>query len=318
MMRRGRETRKPIALGIDIGGTYIKTIALDAWGRVCYRKLSKSIVERGPTAVLSDVTRIVELATSETRKKGYRISGVGVCICGPVDPELGRMIQSPILPGWKNVPVKEVLTRSTGQSIVVENDANAAVLGEWWMGAGRRMPIVAGLTLGTGVGGGLVVDGEIYRGSSGFGGEFGHISVADAPSCPCGGVGCLGRVASATATLQRFRERRRANRPEVTDMRELNRLSRGGDRVARASLAESTTYIANAIVTLLNCLNPDVFVLAGGMATSVTGLVAGVRKHVRTATFPAVYRTARIVRATLGLESGCFGVAYRTFETGGQ
>jgi glucokinase len=194
-----------VVLGIDFGATNLKALLLDPTGRVRARYSEPSEPAQGPVATLGRVIALVRRAREKSLLEGFRLEGVGVGVCGPVDHRAGELVESPVLPGWHPVRVQEVIAHATGLPVHVDNDANLAVLGEWWLGAGNRSSVVAGLTLGTGIGGGLVIDGRVFRGSIGFGAEFGHVQVADSPACPCGGTGCLGRVASGTATLERYR-----------------------------------------------------------------------------------------------------------------
>lgn len=265
---------------------------------------------RGPEATLKSIVDVVRHARKDADSAGLQLTDIGIGVCGPVNHIKGEIVESPLLPGWKSVPVRDVIQEGTELPVRLDNDANLAVLGEWWLGAGARSTVVAGLTLGTGVGGGLIMNGRIYRGAFGFGAEFGHISVAPDPPCPCGGRGCLGRVASATDTLLRYRELAGIKATPVKDLLELRKLAENKDHLAIESIAVSADYLAKAILILIYCLNPDVFVLAGGMALLGNILLDPIRESIRSSTFKIVGESTRIVAAALGLYSGCFGSSW--------
>ncbi len=287
-------------LGIDLGGTYIKAVVASSDGRVHHRLMEPSAVADGPESTIEtliDIARSIEVAHS--------FDAIGLGICGPVDHTAGLLVESPILPGWSNVPVVDAIQEKIEMPVHLENDASCAMLGEWWLGAGERKSIIAGLTLGTGIGGGLVLDGTIFRGATGWGAEFGHISLAPEPPCPCGGHGCLNQLASVTATLARYRE---LAGDDIENFEELLGRSQSGDAHATNALATSVAYLVRAIRSLVNVLNPDVFVLAGGMAQWGDSLVEAVQRSLAGTTFSGPDRTP-IRSARLGLFSGALGAA---------
>ena len=287
-------------LGIDLGATNIKAVVASPAGNVCHREVRPSDVAEGPEATLR---RVVELAREMRAAQPFGAMGIGVC--GPVDAEAGLLHESPVLPGWSNVPVVDVIAEQIDLPVYLENDASCAILGEWWLGAGGRERVVAGVTLGTGIGGGLVLDGAVYRGGTGWGGEFGHVSVASEPLCPCGGRGCLGRLASATATVARYRE---LGGGDVDGTHELVLRAERGDAHAAAALTETVDHLTRAVRILVNVLNPDVFVLAGGMALWGDPLVHAVQRGLDGTTFSGLDRTP-VRAAQLGHYSGALGAA---------
>ena len=287
-------------LGIDIGGSLIKAIVSSPDGTVRERAVEPSPVAEGPEPTLE---RVVELARRLRDVHPFRCVGLG--ICGPVDHANGGVSSSPILPGWGDVALVKPLVDRLEMPVCLENDAACAILGEWWLGSGEGRPIVAGLTLGTGIGGGLVIEGDIYRGSGSWGAEFGHVAVADGPPCPCGGSGCVNELASVTATLKRYRQ---LSGVEIDDFEELLRRSGSGQDDASEALRVSVDYLSRAVRTLLNALNPDVFVLAGGMAQWGDSLRQAVQSQIQGTTFAGLDRTPIHV-ARLGLFSGATGAA---------
>jgi glucokinase len=285
-------------VGVDFGATNLKAVVATPDGAVVDRHVEPSFVHEGPKSTLRRIGAVV------TRfQRRWRVARVGIAVCGPVDRASGALVESPVLPGWRDVPVVAALRESLGPDVVMDNDGNLAILGEWWLGAGERSGIVAGLTLGTGIGGGLIVGGRVFRGATGWAGEFGHIAVADGPRCPCGGQGCLGVLASATATLLRYRSR---TGREVAGTAELVRIADGGDADAVAALSETVGHLAHGVRVLVNTLNPHVVVLAGGMAGWGVRLADAVGDGLRATTFAGV-DTTPVRTARLGMFSGALG-----------
>jgi glucokinase len=287
-------------LGIDLGGTMIKAVVCGPEGDVRDAVSELSRVGDGPQPTLR---RLIKLA--QRMRDAHPVESVGLGICGPVDHENGVVVDSPILPGWHDVAIAEPLAKSIGLPVRLENDAACAMLGEWWQGAGAREALVAGLTVGTGIGGGLVIEGEIYRGSSLWGAEFGHIAVADGPQCPCGGHGCVTQVASITATLDRYEH---SGGGRIDTFAELLNRRESGERLAYEALDLSIDHIADAVRVLLNALNPSSVVLAGGMAQWGEPLAEEVTRRIKTSTFRGLDDTP-VRAAELGLYSGAIGAA---------
>lgn len=296
-------------IGMDFGATNLKLLVVDEKGQVHHRCVIPSRVHEGPRRTLKRVVEIIGSTERKAKLAGLSVTDVGIGVCAPVDQLTGSIPESPVLPGWKKVPMKEVIQSRSGLRVHMDNDANLAVLGEWWQGVAKKGRVVAGITLGTGIGGGLVIDGRVYRGANGFAAEFGHISVASAPPCPCGGYGCLGRLASITDTLDRYRTLADDRAAIVNNIDELGELAKRGDPFAKESIRVSSEYVARVTLILVNSLNPDIFVLAGGMASLGSALLRPIRRFIKTSTFPLVAASTRIVTAKLGIYSGCFGSA---------
>ena len=305
----GMEPKRAV-LGVDFGASNLKALLVDSDARVYERFIEPSEPELGPEHVLKRIVALVNRARRIASTAGLPLTDVGIGVCAPVNHSKGELVESALLPGWRDVPVKAAVERETGLRVCLDNDANAAILGEWWQGAGERCAIVAGLTLGTGIGGGLIINGRVYRGGWGFGGEFGHISVASEPDCRCGGKGCLGRLASATDTLRRYYKLAGEDAVQVEGMRGLARIAGMGDKAAQQSIAVSADYLAKGILILVNVLNPDVFVLAGGMSLAGDMLLNPISDYIRSSTFKTLGENTRICAARLDLYSGCYGSAW--------
>jgi glucokinase len=309
-LKMSKDDPRLAVLGVDFGATNLKALIVNENGRKIEECLEPSEPERGPENTLGRIIDLINRARQKALSANYRIIRVGMGVCGPVDPSTGELVESPVLPGWKHVPVARTVEAAIGIPFYIDNDANVAILGEWWQGCGKRTPVVAGLTIGTGVGGGLVINGQIYRGAMGFGGEFGHIQVAKEPPCPCGGRGCLGRVASATATIARYLELSGAKASPVNGMQDVGRLAEAGDGAAIEAIAVSANYLAKAALCLVNFLNPNVLVFTGGMALLGKMLLDPIRDTIRTSTFKMVRENTQIACGSLDIYSGCFGAAW--------
>jgi glucokinase len=308
-----KDDHRPAFLGVDFGATNLKALIVNENGRIIEKYLEPSEPARGPEKTLARIIELVNRARQMALSANYRIIRVGMGVCGPVDHSSGELVESPVLPGWRHIPIAQTVEEALDIPFYIENDANAAILGEWWQGCGQRKAVVAGLTLGTGVGGGLVINGRIYRGAMGFGGEFGHIQVAEEPPCPCGNRGCLGRVASASATMARYLELSGTAVAPLNGMRDVGKLAQKGDRAAIEAIAVSADYLAKAALSLVNFLNPDVLVFTGGMALLGKTLLTPIRNKIRTSTFKMVSENTQIACGSLDIYSGCFGAACLAF-----
>ncbi|HZN63346.1 MAG TPA: ROK family protein [Planctomycetota bacterium] len=282
----------PLLLGIDLGGTAVKLGICDERGRV---KDSASIPTRarlGPRAVVDD------MAAAARRLKGFAAArSVGIGAPGPLDVRRTRVLVAPNL-GWKDVPLPRLLSRALGRPVRLENDANCAAVAEAQAGAGRGASSLALYTLGTGVGGGLVVDGRLWAGAAGGAGEFGHMTIDPrGPACPCGRRGCLEALASATAVA------RAAGAPDArTAFAMKSARARKAVRIAAEALGSGIAMVFNAI-------QPERFVLAGGMALAGPGFLTAVRRAAADRIFAAYRRNLDIVLATLGTDAGWIGAA---------
>ncbi|MBK5232281.1 MAG: ROK family protein [Thermoleophilia bacterium] len=290
-----------MVLGVDLGGTNLKAAVVEPDGRIVATSSEPSLVAEGPEAAVARMAALVEKMRQE-----HDFGAVGAAICAPIEKETGRIAKSASLPGWIDVPVRDLLEQHLAMPVTLENDAASAILAEWWLGAGESKPVVAGLTLGTGVGGGLVIDGRIYSGSDGLAGEFGHISLADGPECPCGSSGCLGRLAGGTATGARY-QLLSGEEPVRTD--EIIRRAANGDTAAQEALETTVGYLVRGVRTLVNLLNPDVFVLCGGLSCGWGDpLAEAIQAGLKGSTFPGLDETP-IRISELGAFAGAIGAA---------
>ncbi|MFI5231670.1 MAG: ROK family protein [Gemmatimonadales bacterium] len=320
--------RTRYVLGVDLGGTKISVGAMTADGtRQLGQRTEPTLAAEGADAVVGRIASLIEATvaavTKETGATREDILGVGIGSPGPLDRERGLVITTPNL-GWHNFPLRDRVADATGLRATLDNDANCATLGEWWIGAARGGRNVVGMTIGTGIGGGLILEGKLYHGSSDMAGEIGHTSIdSTGRRCKCGNYGCLEAYASGPATADRAREALAGGEQSMLiamaggDLSTLTAhhvydAALQGDRVAQEIVRETARFIGAGIANLLNIFNPDVVVLAGGVAEAGEELFAPVRMEVRRRAFKPAVEACRIVPGALHGAAGVIG-AVATF-----
>jgi glucokinase len=316
-------------VGVDLGGTNIVAAALPEDGSATHgfrSDLTRSA--EGANAVVDRIVTMIDTVIEETiRATGAKRSdfaGVGVGAPGPLDRELGIVITTPNL-GWTNFPLRDVIGERVGLHATLDNDANCATLGEWWLGAARGGRNVVGMTIGTGIGGGLILNGQLYHGSSDVAGEIGHSTIdITGRRCKCGNYGCLEAYASGPSIADRAREALGSDTDSLLYTLvhgELQRLTaaivyeaaRKGDEVGIEVVRETARFLGAGIANLLNIFNPDVVVLAGGVTQAGDTLFAPLRREVRKRAFPTAVEGCRIVPGSLPGTAGIVG-AVATFK----
>jgi glucokinase len=297
-----------LALGVDIGGTKVLTALVDEEGHVRREWRTPTDAARGGPAVMAGVEEALRGILAEL-PADERPEGVGVCAAGQVDVHEGRVVwASPNIPEWTGTPIKARLEGALGLPVTVDNDANAAAYGEWWAGAGKGAGDAVLLTVGTGVGGGIVLGGKVWRGGRFRGGEIGHmILVADGVPCNCGQRGCLEVYASGTAIARLAREHMPGWEGAAPDVFEL---AAQGEAEADFVLANAARNLALGIVSLTSILDPDRFIIGGGVASAPT-YMHRVRAALLdpTVTGDRPFDPQRVVPATLGVAAGVVGAA---------
>ncbi len=290
--------------GIDLGGTNIKAGLVDEEGRLLRQVSIPTEAAEGRERILQNMVRAFREAIGEISPS--QIEAVGVGSPGPLDHRRGIVFRSPNLAGWENVPLADEMRRRTGVVTFVENDANAAMWGEFTAGKAKGCNSAIQLTLGTGIGGGMVIDGRLWRGASGAAPEVGHMTILpDGPRCNCGNRGCLEVLASATATAKRYRE---ATGTDIS-CREIHERAANGDETALEVLEETGRYLGIGIATLVNVINPDIVVLSGGLSFAADILIPAVWVEVRERAFEVMQEQLRIETAALQNEAGIVGAA---------
>jgi glucokinase len=294
------------SIGIDLGGTNLRAAAIDRSGKMLRKIAGSTDLAEGREAVVADMVAAIRKLREEIGAGS--LAGVGVGVPGFIISEKGIITDSPNLPGFVNFPIRDEIERQLGAPVILENDANAAALGEKWMGAGREYNELALLTLGTGIGGGIIIGGRVLHGFVGMAGEMGHTTVAPTGNpCGCGNQGCLEKHASATAVIAMARM---MGLGENLTSEEVYQLAAGGNEKAIAIFKVMGQALGTALASLVNILNFPLYLLSGGMLPAWDLFAPTMLAECRRRSF--VYRNTdtRIEKAILGNEAGLYGAAY--------
>ena len=309
-------------VGIDLGGTNIKGGVVDRSGKVLRFDSIETEGERGRDHVLDRIALLVGKVRDAAGLAPDSLAGVGIGSPGPLNIKQGLIYSAPNLPGWENLPLAAEVQRRCGYPVVIENDANAASLAEAIAGAGKGTNCMIMLTLGTGIGGGIVLGGRVWHGADDIAAELGHVSIChDGVRCNCGVQGCVEAYASAPATVRRAREAlaggakstlsKKADKLTCEDVFKAAAL---GDEVAQRVVADTITYLAVAIGSLINIFNPDMIVLFGGMTNARDQLFVPLRREVAKRCFPIGAQRCQIVHSELGEHAGVIGAAFAAMQ----
>jgi len=312
---------KDLFIGIDLGGTKIITALVDTEGQIIFRDYRETEAARGPAAVMA---RMIDAASRVMNGGGVaaaQISAVGVAAPGPIDARSGIVTTPPNLPGWKDMPLRQLIQDELGLPTALENDANAAALAEHRFGAGVGTKHMIYVTASTGIGGGFILNGELYNGATGGAGEIGHMTILpQGPHCGCGNRGCLEALASGRAIARDARERVKCGVPTlIADLAEgdLERISAKlvaqaaaqGDMEAQEILDEAMTYLGVGMANLVNLFNPELIVIGGGLTKMGARLFDPVRRIIDRRAFRTAAQVVKIVPAQLGDDVGVLGAA---------
>lgn len=307
--------------GVDLGGTNIVvgTLAIDGSEFVGH-VTRPTEADRGADAVIH---RMLEMIAESRQASPGEVVGIGVGAPGPIHRETGIVRIAPNL-RWRDVPLAPRLAEVTGLPVTLNNDASCAVLGEWWHGAGRGSRHLIGLTVGTGIGGGIVINGELWHGASDLAGEFGHMTIdSTGRRCSCGNYGCLEAYASGPNIAQRAVESLEAGAesriPSYVDGN-LSRLTAevvyeaagDGDEVAREVVRETARFLGIGVANLVNIFNPDIVLVMGGVTRAGDRLFQPLKTEVQRRAFRAASEVCRILPGELPGTAGVYG-AVRTF-----
>jgi glucokinase len=313
-------------LGIDIGGTNLVVGAVAEDGSALHALRSEPTrSEEGSDAVLHRLGAMGRAVMDETRKTvpGAEFAGVGAGAPGPLDTRRGVVLLTPNL-GWVNLPLRQLLQDTLGVPARIDNDANCAVLGEWWRGAARGAKQVIGITIGTGIGGGIIVDGRLYHGASDCAGEIGHTTVeVNGRRCKCGNYGCLEAYASGPAIARRAVEAIEAGQTsklpgyvdgalEKITAQTVYQAAHDGDELAEEVVGDTAKFLGAGIANMINIFNPEIVVVFGGVTLAGERLFGPLRREVAKRAFKPAVAVCRIVPAELTGTAGVYGAA-RTF-----
>jgi glucokinase len=330
------------AIGVDLGGTNLRIAVVDSNGKVLEKSTTSTEVARGREQVIDEMCASIQQAVTKFRGGGD-LAGIGIGVPGIIELQTGMLHESPNLPGWEDYPVRDEIERRLRTTVVLENDANAAALGEKWLGAAAGVDDMCMLTLGTGVGGGLVLNGRVWHGMIGMAGEIGHVNVEpDGPPCKCGSRGCLEQLASATAVKRMAVEAvatgkapelaRAMNESPEFSSKVVHLMAMQGDEPAREIFRRVGDALGIVLADLVNIFNLPMYVIGGGAASAwdafAPTMLDRLRKnsYVYVATAPVentpgvegtrvpdealpARRTTIITRALLGSDAGLVGAA---------
>jgi len=294
-------------LGIDLGGTNARFGLVTGEGTILKRGRFPIRSERGVEPILEDlISRIKDLLSGLAEEE--RPAGMAVGVAGRVLPDKGTLVSSPNLPGWLNVPLRRRLEEALGLEVCLENDADLYALGEWSAGAGRGLNNLVVLTLGTGVGGGLILEGRLWEGVFGTAAEAGHIVIEpEGRLCACGGRGCLETIASATAMARTAREWIKEGKPcayrgrlEELTPADLFDLARSGDRLARETFARAGWALGIALTGIFNLLGLQGAVIGGGAAAAYEFIYPKMYEEFAGRVFAVDPESVRLIPAALG------------------
>jgi glucokinase len=310
-------------IGIDIGGTNIKGILANREGDILnYKKISTG---KSQNEIEDNICEIIHLLPSKDSANVKGIKAVGIGAAGSINKEKGRIITSPNIRYWENYPIVKRIEKKIGIRVILENDATAAVIGEWWKGHGRRFKNWFMLTLGTGIGGGAIIDNKLYTGQSGSSMEFGHTSIDyRGKKCTCGNVGCLEQYSSATA-LVKFTRRDLKKFPgsSINSRKKNEKLTAQliyeealkGDEFSILIFRKVATYLGIGIANLVNIFNPEAVILAGGLSRAHRFLIPVVKETVTARALPGLKERVKYLVIKDEEKSPALGAAKLAIDT---
>ena len=310
------------AIGVDLGGHSIKLAVVDEVGTVRLRETAPTCADEGKDASVARIVRSVKAFLAQAEAICDAPIGVGIGAPGLIDVETGMVRFSPNLPGWLDVPIREIIEEATRLPAGLGNDANVVAMAENAFGAGKEFQDFICATLGTGIGGAIVVGGNVGTGADGTAGEIGHTTVdPDGPLCNCGNHGCLERfvgikyiVARALSKLESGTQESRL--PKMVDGQLENltpkiiaQAAEQGDSLAREVFEETGMYLGIAFANLVNILNPEAIVLGGGVSNAGELIFGPIRETIQRRAMIVPRKTVQVVRATLGHDAGIIGAS---------
>ncbi len=309
-----------IGLAADLGGTNLRMAAIEINGNVCHRlKIETPKAERAEE-IVRVIVESAQTCRDAVKEKG-KISGFGLAVAGTVNPLNGVISNAPNVPCLEGFPLPDILSRELDLPVILENDANAAAVGENWLGASKDFQNSICVTLGTGVGGGIIIDGKVLRGADGTAAEIGHICVEPfgAP-CGCGSLGCVEQYSSAQAIVRLTRElESQYPKSDLTEKYNLTALEiyeagKDGDELALEVFRRQGFYLGIALADLINILNPDVIVMGGGAAAGWDLFMPHARAQIRLRAYRQPAERVKLVTAACGDDAGILGAAKLVFE----
>ena len=316
---------KPYIIGVDIGGTKIATGMITNKGKLKKKVILPTLADQGFETSIKQVYSSIEGLLKLTGVRKRDIAGIGVCAPGPMDPIKGVVHNPPNLRGWREVPLKKLITKKFKLETKLENDANAAGMAEVIWGGAKGYEQVFYVTVSTGIGTAVIVDGKIYHGKNGMAGEGGHVTIdynATDAVCACGKIGCIEALASGPGTVRRLRRKLETSRslktrilemvggdPAKITMMTIEEAAKQGDELAIEAVKEEGRLLGIWLGSMINVLDPEVIVIGGGVSLVGKSLFDEIRKHTYLHTINIFARSTPIVQARLKNDVGIFGAA---------
>ncbi len=319
-MRESKKQGLPV-LAVDLGGTKIITAIISNKGQMIAREYCLTLADEGPQAVINRILSAIDHLLSLRNIGSSKLGSISIAAAGAIDFDRGVITSSPNLPGWYDIPLRDIVREKHGVNTFLINDASAAALGEHHFGAGKGVNNLILLTLGTGIGGGIIINGRLYTGLCGSAGEIGHMTIdVNGPKCSCGNIGCLETLASGTAVakeaIRRISQGEKSSLAEIVEgeienitAEEVSLAAQGGDSLASEVILKAATYLGVGMVNLVNIFNPEMIIVGGGMAKMGDLLLNPARQVVRERAFSLSAQAVRIVPAQLGDDAGVLGAA---------
>lgn len=310
-------------IGVDLGGTNLRAAIVDTdTGEIFHQRKRPTLAAEGQQAVIGRIVQLIRELTQASGARAWTIKGVGIGVPGTLDIDAGVIHFLPNLPGkWLNVPLRAIVEEQVGLPVALINDVRAITLGEWTFGAGRGADTLVCLAIGTGIGGGVVVNGQFHLGLGGTAGEFGHHVVeVDGLPCGCGGKGCLEIYASGPAiAAMGVKEVMHGHTTRIGELanHDLNRIdaeiivqaAREGDQVAREILQRAGMYLGIAVGNILGVISPQRVILGGGVSRAGDLLLGPIVQTVKERVHVIPLEKVEFVLAELGINSGLVGAA---------
>lgn len=297
---------KNLVLGIDVGGTNVKLGIVDARGRILARSaMPTKSYNRNKNDLIRAIFAQIHTLLKDSKISLTRLLGIGIGLPGAVDPFKGLVIFLPNVPGWHNVFLRKIFEKEFRLPTILENDVNMITLGEWKFGAGKGKNDLVGMTLGTGVGGALILDGKLYRGQGFVAGEIGHMPINEkGPICNCGGYGCFERYVGNGQLLAKIAGIFGDKNLTIPDV---YAFALKGDKKALKFFEETAIHIGNGLVGVVNLLNPPLIVIGGGVSQNYRFLFPTINRVIQERAMKVQAKMVKIVHAKLGDDAGVLG-----------
>jgi len=326
-MQKPKKQRLPV-LAIDLGGTKINTAIISRKGQIRAKEYRLTLASEGPDAVINRIFSAIDHLLSLENINASQLDSISIAAAGAIDFDKGLVTASPNLPDWRDIALRDIVREKYRINTFLLNDASAAAVGEHHFGVGKGVNNLILLTVGTGIGGGIIINGRLYSGASGSAGEIGHMTIdVNGSRDTCGNIGCLETLASGTAiakeAIRRIQQGEKSSLTEIVEDKvenitaeKVEIAARDGDSLALEVISQAGTYLGVGLVNLVNIFNPEMIIIGGGVAKMGGLLLNPARQVVRERAFQLSAEAVRIVPAKLGNDAGVLGAGVFAFQQG--